>query len=407
MDPQLPKPPAAVPARAGKGALTALFVTVLLDLLGFGMILPLLPFYPQELGVSEVQIGWLFACYSLAQLVASPLVGRVSDRLGRRPVILVLLLLSAVSHLVFALADTFTVMIAARSSAGVAAASYGVAQAYIADVTTQEERSKGMGLLGAAFGLGFVLGPALGGFLGRWGHQAVPLGAAALTGLNLVLAVFLLPESLPRAARTRPAPGSALPPPEALSPVTRGLIGLFFAVTFGFALMESTLALYCQEAFGFGQVETSWLFVFLGVVLVVVQGGLVGRLVKRFGERRLIPLGIALIGAGLFTLPFAEAPWLAVLLVATALLAIGAGLHNPSSLGLLSRLTPRGAQGRTLGVSRSAGALARVLGPLAGTWIYAELGIAWPFGAAGLLMVLCVGWALWLVGRAPATPGGA
>lgn len=375
-------------------ALLTIFVTVLLDLLGFGMILPLLPFYPQKFGVSDVEIGWLFASYSLAQLLVSPLLGRLSDRFGRRPLILATLVLAVAAHLVFAFAGSFTVLVVARSASGIAASNLGIAQAFIADVTSDEDRSKGMGMIGAAFGLGFVLGPALGGVLGRWGHQAVPLGAAAFAVVNLLLAWNWLPES--RSAEARAREGARRRPWFDLAWIRRlarqgpvfGLILLFFTVTLCFALMEATVALYCEDVFGFGHVETSWLFVLLGVVMVLVQGGLVGRITRKFGETRVIPAGIALIAAGLLLLPSAQPPWLALLLTAGGLLAVGAGLHNPTSLGLLSRLTPGDEQGRTLGVSRSFGALARVLGPLAGTWMYQELGPVSPFYAGGAILVV-------------------
>lgn len=378
---------------SSRRALLTIFFTVLLDLLGFGMILPLLPFYPQQFGVTDVEIGWLFASYSLAQLVCSPFLGRMSDRFGRRPLLLTTLVLAVAAHLVFAFAGSFLVLIVARSASGVAASNLGIAQAFIADVTAREDRSKGMGMIGAAFGLGFVLGPALGGVLGHWGHQAVPLGAACLSAVNLLLAVAWLPESRPpelRRRQPRQLRGSWLD----LGWLRRlagqgpvfGLILLFFTVTLCFALMEVTIVLYCQDVFGFGHVETSWLFVFLGVTMVIVQGGLVGRVTRVFGETRTIPAGILLITAGMLLLPVSRPPWLTLLLIAAGLLAVGAGLHNPTSLGLLSRLTPDDEQGRTLGVSRSFGALARVLGPLAGTWLYQEQGQAWPFHVGGTVL---------------------
>ena len=385
-------------------ALVALFVTVLLDLLGFGMILPLLPFYGQDFGASELQIGLLFASFSAAQLVFAPILGRLSDRFGRRPLILGSIAASVVAYLGFAGAGSFAMLLLTRTASGAAAANLGIAQAYIADVTPPEGRAKGMGLIGAAFGLGFVLGPALGGLLGLVSHVAVPLGAAGLAALNLVIALVWLPESRSDASRERSRAGAWLD----LAGLARlgrdrlmlGMMLVFFLVTFGFSQMEATLALFCQRRFGFGQVETSWLFVFVGVVMVAVQGGLVGRLAARFGERRLIHAGIGLMAAGLVALPEAStaAPLgpIGILLVASGLLAVGNGLYNPSYLGLLSRVTAADNQGGTLGLSRSFGALARVLGPPAGTWIFAHLGVDWPFWSAGALMVatLGLGWAV-------------
>ncbi len=283
----------------------------------------------------------------------------------------------------------------ARSLSGLAAANYAIAQAYMADVSAPEERSKAMGLVGAAFGLGFVLGPALGGILAHAGDpRIVPLAAAMLSGTNLLVAFFGLPESLSPELRGRATRGSWLGWSDLAvvwrdSPL-RGLMLLFFLVMFCFSMMEATLALFCQQRFGFGVRQTSWLFVFVGVILVIVQGGLLGRLVKRYGERSLILSGIVLMAAGLVLLPLSQL-WL--LLLSLGLLAVGQGVHNPSSLGLLSRLTDESSQGSTIGLSRSFGALARALGPAAGTFLFGAAGTAsaaWPFWTAGGLMVVAL-----------------
>lgn len=391
------------PGQPGKRARLTVFLTILLDLIGFGMILPLLPFYAQELHASPFKIGLLFSSYSLTQLLFAPLLGRLSDRVGRRPVLLASIAGGAASYLLFALAPTYGVLLLARSLSGLAAANYAIAQAYMADVSPPEERSKAMGLVGAAFGLGFVLGPALGGLLahaGTWsglGHRIVPLTAAALSGINLMIALFGLPESLsPELRRGATARGGSWLGLSDLRTVARGgplrgLMLLFFLVMFCFSIMETTLALFCQERFGFGVRETSWLFVFVGVVLVVVQGGLLGRLVRRFGERSLILSGIVLMALGLVLLPLAPAgPKLGLLLLSLLLLAVGQGMHNPSSLGLLSRLTDERSQGGTIGISRSFGALARTLGPAVGTWIFGSFGAGWPFWTAGGLMLVAL-----------------
>lgn len=367
------------------------FVTVLLDLVGFGMILPLLPFYAQEFQTTPAQIGWLFASYSLAQLVFAPLLGRISDRVGRRPVLLASIAGGIAAYLLFASARSYTVLLLARSLAGVAAANYSIAQAYVADVTPPKERSRAMGMVvGAAFGLGFILGPALGGFIAHlFGDRAVPLTSAALGGFNLLLAALWLRESLPREARGHVHGESWLDPRGIVrvwhnAPV-RGLMLLFFLVTFCFSMMETTLALYCQARFRFGVAETAWLFAFIGVIMVAVQGGAVGPLVRKFGERRLIVAGIVLMSAGLLLLPWAS--FWGLLLPALALLAFGSGIHNPSSLGLLSLMADDATQGGTSGVYRSFGALARTLGPVAGPWLFGTAGIESPFWAAGALML--------------------
>jgi DHA1 family tetracycline resistance protein-like MFS transporter len=389
-----------VSAPAGRRASLTVFVTILLDLIGFGMLLPLLPFYAQKLHASPAEVGLLFSSYSLAQLLFSPLLGWLSDRVGRRPVMLASVFGSAAAHLLFAQAGSFALLVVARSLAGVAASNYSIAQAYMADVSPAEGRAKAMGLVGAAFGIGFVLGPALGSILSLtpYGPRAVPLTAAALSGINFLFALLWLPESLPREVRERRQAQPWIDPAAFgrtwRNAPLRGLMVLFFLVMFCFSLFEATLALYCQHRLHFDEHRTSLLFVFVGVVLVVVQGGLLGRLIRRFGERRLILGGIALMALGLAALP--AWPSLGLLLASLLLLAVGSGVHNPSTLGLLSQITDPESQGSTIGLSRSFGALARTLGPVTGTWIFGTAGPAWPFWTAGALMLvaLLVAWSI-------------
>jgi multidrug resistance protein len=389
-----------VSAPAGRRASLTVFVTILLDLIGFGMLLPLLPFYAQKLHASPAQVGLLFSSYSLTQLLFSPLLGWLSDRVGRRPVMLASIFGSTAAHLLFAQAGSFALLVVARSLAGVAASNYSIAQAYMADVSPAGGRSKAMGLVGAAFGIGFVLGPALGSILSLtpYGPRAVPLTAAALSGINFLFALLWLPESLPREVRERRQAQPWIDPAGFgrtwRNAPLRGLMVLFFLVMFCFSLFEATLALYCQHRLHFDEHRTSLLFVFVGVVLVVVQGGLLGRLIRRFGERRLILGGIALMALGLAALP--AWPSLGLLLASLLLLAVGSGVHNPSTLGLLSQITDPESQGSTIGLSRSFGALARTLGPVTGTWIFGTAGPAWPFWTAGALMLvaLLVAWSV-------------
>jgi DHA1 family tetracycline resistance protein-like MFS transporter len=395
----------------GRRARLTVFLTILLDLIGFGMILPLLPFYAERFHATPFQIGLLFSSYSFTQLLFAPLLGRLSDRMGRRPVLLFSITGSVAAYLLFAAAPSYAVLLLARSLAGVAASNYGIAQAYMADVSAPEERSKAMGLIGAAFGMGFVLGPALTGLislshlgdlaaLGHLGNRLVPLVAAFLALADLGIAYFGLPESLSPELRGRAVKGSWLGWSELRivwrdSPL-RGLMLLFFLVMFCFSMMETTLALFCQQRFGFGEEQTGFLFVFVGVLISVIQGGLLGRLVKQFGERSLILSGIILMAAGLALLPLTRTaipPGLAhlwLLLLSLGLLAVGQGVHNPSSLGLLSRLTDTSSQGSTIGLSRSFGALARIVGPLAGTFLFGAAGAAWPFWTAGGLMAVAL-----------------
>lgn len=399
----------------GAAPLAVVFFTVLLDLLGFGMVLPLLPFYAQQYGASAFGVALLFASFSLAQFVFAPLWGRLSDHTGRRPVLLGSIAGAVAAYALFALADSFALLLIARTASGIAAANYSIAQAYVADTTTPGERAKGMGLLGAAFGLGFVLGPVLGGIAGLLGYAAVPAAAGVLSLVNLVLAWLLVPESLPPERRRggtaaavagSDAPGAdghAWVGPEAVRDAARdravaGLMVLFFLVILAFSNMEATLGLFVESEYGWGFFETAGLFTFLGVVMVIVQGGLLGGLVQRFGERRLVFAGIAAMALGLFLLPLGSG--FAFLGATTGLLAVGMGLQNPSALALISRLTDERRQGGTLGVARSLGALARGIGPLWGGWAFGSLGPEWPFWSAAALMLAALALAVPVLRRA-------
>lgn len=405
-----------------RGPLSVIFFTILLDLLGFGMILPLLPFYALTYGASALEIGLLSSVYSLGQFLFAPIWGQLSDRWGRRPVLLASIFATSVAHLLLALAPTLTMLFLARAAAGIFAANYSTAQAYVADVTEGKDRAKGMGLVGAAFGLGFVLGPAMGAILAEvGGHVAVPLAAAGLSLLNFVLALIRLPESLPPEARDRDErfrlrwldlrgiqeatdfPAGTSPAGRRRSPVL-WLLVLVFLVVFAFSAMESMLALFCEQRFGFGVTETGLLLVFIGVLMVVIQGGLIGRLTHRFGERALILVGIVVMTAGLALMPLAF--HLGLLLLFSALLAIGSGLYTPSIPALISRLTSAGRQGATLGVTRSPSSLARAVGPFCGGWLFENLGPEWPFWGSSLVMVLALVLGVWALagGRRPTAP---
>ena len=376
--------------------LFTIFLTVLLDLIGFGMILPLLAFYGKSFRVSDFEVGLLFAAYSLAQLLFAPPLGRLSDRIGRRPVLVTSIAGGVLAYVLFAFAPSFWLLVLARALSGVAASNYSIAQAYLADVSKPEERSKAMGLIGAAFGLGFVLGPAFGGLLSNFaGHLAVPLAAAGLSLVNFLFALVWLPESLPAERRSRTASSAwfdlrGFGRLAGNNPLF-GLLVLYFLVTFCFSLMEATLTLFCLRRFGWGPAKVSGFFVYIGIVLVFVQGGMIGPLVRRFGERRLVLAGIVLMAAGLFFLPAAST--LGLFAATGALLAIGNGINNPTTLGLISRLTDESEQGGTIGLSRSFSALARTLGPPAGTYLFGMAGVrseAWPFWAASGILVLAL-----------------
>ena len=381
-------------ASSGRSPLVVLFLTVFIDLMGFGIVIPLLPIYAKQMNATPFAAGALIAVYSLMQLVFAPAWGRISDDIGRRPVLLMCLAGSAMSYLLLAGAWRLEVLFFARLLAGVAGASIPVAQAYIADVTGPAERARGMGLIGAAFGLGMVIGPALGGGLSLLGPR-VPEGfAAGLCLVNVLVAAYRLPESLPGSVG-RPAPfrhplSLASLRDAAARPGAAALLAVFFLVTLGFAVLEGTFSLAAADRYGYSQAQVDWLWVYMGLVAVVVQGWLVGRLARRLPERALIVLGSAALGLGFLGIPFAGSA--IGLLTALALVVGGQGLASPSLSSLISKTVEESVYGEALGVSQSLSAGARVLGPAGGGLIFSRFDAS----AAYLAAAACAAGALGL-----------
>jgi multidrug resistance protein len=369
--------------------LVVIFLTVFIDLLGFGIIIPLLPFYAEHFGASALMVGLLSTSFSLMQFLFAPFWGRLSDRIGRRPVILIGLMGSAVSYAMFALAHSLPALFVARCLAGIAGANVSTAQAFIADVTTPDNRARGMGMIGAAFGLGFIFGPAIGGFLSHWGYAAPAWFAAGISLANFGLAIVLLPESSPDAGeRVARAAGGRLDTfrraitRQHLPPVML----VYFLVLMAFAAFEATFALYAERRFGFTTVTIGYMFAWVGLVLATVQGVLVGRVVKRVGEARLVPAAILVISSALVLIAFAGS--IPALGAAVGLLAMGMGFNSPSMLSAISQLAHPADRGSTLGISQSLGSLARIVGPAWGGWAFDHFGIRTPFFTAAALMVL-------------------
>ena len=374
--------------------LLVIFLTVFIDLLGFGIIIPLLPFYAEHFGASALMVGLLSTSFSVAQFLFAPFWGRLSDRIGRRPVILLGLLGSAVSYALFAIATSLPALFVARTLAGVAGANIPTAQAFIADTATPETRARGMGIIGAAFGLGFIFGPAIGGFLSHWGYAAPAWFASALSLANFGAALVLLPESRPAHAGDVSGPGRFEVIRRAVvRPNLPMVLLVYFLVLTSFASFEAMFALYSERRFGFTAATIGYMFAWVGVVLATVQGLLVGRVVKRVGERVVIPAAIMVLAGALGLVPLAGS--VPVLAAACGLLALGMGFNSPSLLSAISQLADPRDQGSTLGVSQSLGSLARIIGPLWGGWVFDHLGIRVPFYTAGGLML--VAWVLSIV----------
>ena len=386
--------------------LVVIFITVFIDLIGFGIVIPLAPFYAEHFGASAFTVGMLQASFSLMQLLFAPFWGRLSDRIGRRPVILIGLFGSAACYLLFGLAESLTVLFIARMLAGIAGANIATAQAYVADVTTQENRAKGMGMIGAAFGLGFIFGPAIGGVLSGFGPTVPLLFAAALSFVNFVAAWFVLPESRKPAAEVRARVSRFRALSEAVTlPGLPYLLLIFFLVTAAFSSFEATFALFGEKHFGFTPSNIGYVFAFVGIVLTVVQGGLVGRMARRFGEPRLVPFAILMLAAGLALLPVART--IPMLLVACALLAVGSGFNNPSISSLISRISSADEQGGILGVSQSVSSLARIIGPFVGGAVYQRFGSTAPFGGASAVMLVAFVVSLFSIARMRLAPNAA
>ena len=364
--------------------LVIIFITVFIDLLGFGIIIPLLPFYAESFGASAFTIGLLGTVFSLMQFLVAPLCGRWSDRIGRRPIILAGLFASAIAYVALALADSLALIFAARIVGGIAGGNIPTAQAYIADITTHENRAKGMGLVGAAFGLGFIIGPALGGILTRFGPATPMWCAALLCFANFVAAVFLLPESR-HGDRDRVSVSRL----DLLRRARRhaGLVPLllvFFLVSTAFSGFEATFALFTERRFGFTAETIGYVFAFIGVILAVVNGVLVGRVVPLVGERRLIPAAIGLIGFALLALPAAFS--VPMLFVVCGVMAVGMGFNNPSLTSAVSRLSDPADQGGMLGLAQSLAALGRIVGPAWGGYLFDRMGMTMPYVSAAAVM---------------------
>ena len=363
------------------------FLTVVLDLLGFGLVIPLMPFYAETFAATPFQITLIASVYSLAQFVFAPLWGQASDRWGRRPTLVLSVFMTGVMLAGFASATALWMLFLFRALHGVFTANIAIAQACMADLTTPETRARGMGLIGAAFGIGFTIGPALGGGLSEFGISVPIWVAAGLSFLNFLLAWRYLPETRrPGSASTR----RSIDPIALLRAVRHPAVGLCILLTFlyvfAFAAMESTFTLFAMHEHGLGAMEIGLMLGVVGVVGAVVQGGLVHRLVKRFGEPALLPPALLLVAIGVASLPLAPivAPMLGVFVV----MAIGQGLASPSLQSLVSRGVGEDEQGEILGSNQSMGALARVVGPASGGWLYENVAPSVPFLAAGA--VLCV-----------------
>ncbi len=372
-----------------------LFLIVFVDLIGFGIMVPLLPFYVERVGAGPEVITITLGLYSLFQFIAAPLWGRLSDRYGRKPILAWTLSGFVISYVVLGFAESLWLVVAARIFGGLMAGNISTAFAYVSDITTPENRAKGMGLLGAAFGLGFIFGPVIGGLLAgsetSTANFLLPaLAAASLTTAALLGVVFILPESLSQDVRDqiRNKPRRSLKVKLQTAFGRRALILLViigFTLTMAWALLEVTLALWVNRVLGFGPRDIGLTLAYVGVVGVIIQGGLIGPLTKKFGERILVASAVAFLLSGYVVL--AAASDIYVLIAAMTLLAIGNGLSNPSLSSLVSKEASATERGSVLGVYQGAASLARFVGPLYAGFVFAQFGPAYPFVIAAACMI--------------------
>ena len=347
--------------RRRRSPVPIVIATVFVDIIGFAMVLPLLPSYAARLGGTPTSIGILVAAYSLLQLVLAPLWGRASDRFGRRPVLLIGLTGSVVSYLLFAVAGSYSMLLLSRVIDGASGAPISVAQAYLADETRSTQRARAMGIVGAAVGVGFIVGPILGGITAGISPMLPGLLAAAITAINMLIAVIILPESRQRRRTTVR---------KTTIPVSWGTLApamsVIFLATLAFSVMYVVFPLFGEQRLGATRSTVSYWFAFVGLVTAIVQGGLLGRLVRWLGEPGTARLGAALLAGGFFLVAQSVrgGETTAMFYVALACLGAGFGMAGAAMTGLVSRRTTADRQGRMLGITQSTSAMARIIGPI-------------------------------------------
>jgi MFS transporter, DHA1 family, tetracycline resistance protein len=364
--------------------LAIIFLTIFVNLVGFGIIIPLLPFYAETFGASPLTIGLLFAVFSICQLVAAPALGDLSDRHGRRPVLVFSLAGTVVSFVMMALAHSLAMLFLARIVDGLSGGNISTARAYVADVTEPKDRARAYGLIGAAFGLGFIFGPALSGILSKISYTAPIWAAAALTLVATVMAWLWLPETIHRAQAGTGNPFRFLFPL-----LRRKRVGLMLAIDFiywfAFSIFQTTFALFAARRFGFDAPRTGYFLAGFGVLGAVIQGGMIRPIVHRFGDKPTFMLGLVFGAVGLVGSALAPTVWLFSL--ALVPLAFGIGFGHPTVSSLVSKVAQRDEQGRVQGAASAVESLGRTVGPVWGN-ASLQLSIGIPYlSAAGFLLL--------------------
>jgi MFS transporter, DHA1 family, tetracycline resistance protein len=369
---------------ASSRPLLIIFLTILVNLIGFGIIIPLLPFYAETFGASPLTIGLLFASFSLAQLVASPLLGAWSDRWGRRPILIFSLIGTVISFVMLAVAQSLAMLFAARIVDGLSGGNITTARAYIGDITTEENRAKAFGILGAAFGLGFIIGPALGGLFAHISYTAPIWAAAAITVVATLLAWFWLPETVHRVDAAAGSPWKALRELSGRANLRR-LFAIDFLYWGSFAVYQTTFALFGARRFGFDATHTGYLLAAFGFLGVIVQLMMVGPVVARLGEKRTLTIGLVFTAVGWGGSAMTHSLPVFIMLLVPG--AIGIGLCNPSLVSLVSGAAGKHEQGRVQGAAGALESLGRTLGPIWGNGALQFLGEGAAYGSAAIVLL--------------------
>lgn len=379
---------------ANQRALVLVYATIFLDVLGLGVLIPILPYYAQQFRTDAFTVGFLSAAFSIAQFTASPFLGALSDRIGRRPVILVNILGSGLAYILFGWADTLWLLMLARVLEGITGGSVSTAQAYIADVTPPEDRMKRFGLIGAVFGLGFIIGPAFGGFLSKISLAAPAYAAGSLCLLAAAFGYFMLPESLPEGRRSgegmrfRDANPFGRISDAMRRDALRPILIAIFTVNVAFSGLQSNFAVYTLKRFGMGPQDNAWIFVYIGVLSILMQGLVVRRLPKTLDPVKASIGGLLAMGAGLLGISFARAEW--HLFPAIFVMAVGNGISAPMLTGLVSRRVGEREQGVVLGSTQSILSATRVVGPLFAGFLFDAFGSGSPYWTGSLLALAAV-----------------
>lgn len=363
-----------------QASLGIIFITIFIDLMGFGLVIPVIPTYANKiLGIPEAGIGLIIAAYSIMQFLFNPIAGKFSDKIGRRPIILYSLLISVFAYILFSIADSFILLLLSRMMAGLGGSNIGAAQAYIADITTKEERTKGMALIGTAFGLGFVFGPVLGGYLSGFGYFYVGFSSALASFIALIFAFFFLPESLTQKTENN---NTKIFDFKGYSTVLREkitgrLIMIFFVSVFSVANIYGTYAIFTSKELNFSDSEIGLLYGVMGITSIIIQGFLLRIMVKYISEKKLFNISIIFLTVGLFFIPVGLSFTQQIIIL--AVMSIGTAVGQPLAMSMISRYTSPEKQGTVLGINQSMASLGRVLGPLWGGFTYQFFGHSSPF----------------------------